>query len=221
MNVRHLPNLLGLFRILATPFLLGLISQHQAEAYLWAAGLLLLMALSDFLDGYLARSFKVVSPLGIFLDTISDKIFVAGALLPMVENSLLPSWVALLIIERDLVISGLRSFAATEGQVITASNWGKQKQTLMVTMLIWRLLAASAEVSGKFPSFPNSQIWQFLFSLWPIPLFLTVIWTVLSALDYLWKTWPLLRGGWSPLREAPLTPEAQPSSTSTSTKGSL
>ena len=72
MNVRHLPNLLGLFRILATPFLLGLISQHQAEAYLWAAGLLLLMALSDFLDGYLARSFKVVSPLGIFLDTISE-----------------------------------------------------------------------------------------------------------------------------------------------------
>src|SRR6185295_18785523 len=89
------------------------------------------------------RRLQVVSPLGVFLDTISDKIFVASALIPMVEGGLLPTWIALVIIVRDFAVSGLRSFAAAEGQVISARQWGKQKLVITVIALVWRLLAAA------------------------------------------------------------------------------
>ncbi|PMP74011.1 MAG: CDP-diacylglycerol--glycerol-3-phosphate 3-phosphatidyltransferase, partial [Chloroflexus aggregans] len=141
--MRQLPNLLGLFRILTTPLLAWLILVATPTAYVGAAFLLLIMALSDMADGRLARHLKVVSPLGIFIDTISDKIFVAGVIIPMIEVGLLPAWVALAIIIREFVVSGLRSFAAAEGVVISARRFGKQKLVITVVALIWRLLAAN------------------------------------------------------------------------------
>ena len=111
---RSIPNLLGIFRIVTTPLLVWLILMNTAGGYYWAVVLLLLMAISDIADGPLARRMGVVSPLGVFLDTISDKIFVAGALIPMVQVSLISGWIALLIIVRDFAVSGLRSFAAAE-----------------------------------------------------------------------------------------------------------
>jgi CDP-diacylglycerol--glycerol-3-phosphate 3-phosphatidyltransferase len=104
---RHLPNLLGLFRIVATPALYILIALGTPSGDLGAVVLLVVMAISDIADGRIARKLKVVSPLGVFLDTISDKIFVAGALLPMVERGLLPGWVALIIIIREFAVSGV------------------------------------------------------------------------------------------------------------------
>lgn len=195
---RSLPNALGLFRIIATPLLVWLILIDQSTAYLWAVALLLAMAVSDMLDGRIARRLQVVSPLGIFLDTISDKIFVAGALLPMVERDLLSSWIALLVIARDFLISGLRSYAAAEGEVISAGKWGKQKLAITVTALVWRLLAASAEAGGALGALAGG-FGGVLLSLWPIPVTLMVIWTVFSGIDYLWKAWPLLRGSWTPI----------------------
>src|SRR5215216_665561 len=141
--LRSLPNLLGIFRILATPILVWLMLQNTSSGYYGAITLLLLMAASDIADGPIARRLGVVSPLGVFLDTISDKIFVAGALIPMVELGLLPGWVALLIIVRDFAISGLRSYAAAEGQVISARQWGKQKLVITVSALVWRWVAAA------------------------------------------------------------------------------
>ncbi|NTW00176.1 MAG: CDP-alcohol phosphatidyltransferase family protein, partial [Oscillochloris sp.] len=100
-SIRSLPNLLGLFRIITTPLLVWLILAKNPGFYLWAVLLLLVMALSDMADGKIARRLNVVSPLGIFLDTISDKIFVAGALLPMIEAGLLSGWIAFVIIVRE------------------------------------------------------------------------------------------------------------------------
>src|SRR5262245_212951 len=74
--LRSLPNLLGIFRILATPILVWLVLQNTSSGYYGAIALLLLIAASDMADGPLARRLRVVSPLGVFLDTISDKIFV-------------------------------------------------------------------------------------------------------------------------------------------------
>ncbi|WP_322487461.1 CDP-diacylglycerol--glycerol-3-phosphate 3-phosphatidyltransferase [Chloroflexus sp.] len=195
--MRQLPNLLGLFRIIATPILAWLVLVATPTAYLGAAFLLLLMALSDMADGRLARHLKVVSPLGIFIDTISDKIFVAGVLIPMIEVGLLPAWVALTIIVREFVVSGLRSFAAAEGVVISARRFGKQKLVITVVALIWLLLAAHAETGGFLGMFAGGLLIPLL-NLWPIPMSLALIWTIGSGIEYLWQAWPLLRRSWSP-----------------------
>lgn len=204
MSARSIPNLLGLFRIITTPLLLVLILIDTGGGYIGAVVLLLLMAVSDIADGRIARRLQVVSPLGVFLDTISDKIFVAGALIPMVQVGLLSSWIALLIIVRDFAVSGLRSFAAAEGQVISARRWGKQKLVITVTALVWRLLAAAA-TPGAPPFLLSygdagglSLIWAILVSLWPIPMALAVIWTIFSGVEYFWAAWPLLNDSWAP-----------------------
>lgn len=196
-NARSVPNLLGLFRIVTTPLLFWLVLLGHPAADLWAVVLLLAMALSDMADGKIARRLKVVSPLGIFLDTISDKIFVVGALLPMVQLGMLSGWVAFVIIVREFVVSGLRSFAAAEGIVISAGKLGKQKLVITVTALIWRLLAANAERGGIL-SLALGGLLMPLLDLWPLVIALAVIWTVASGVEYLWGAWPLLRRSWEP-----------------------
>lgn len=195
-HTRSIPNLLGLFRIVATPLLMWLIVQGTSVAYLWGALLLIVVALTDLIDGPIARWLRVVSPLGIFLDTISDKIFVVGVLLPLVERGLLSGWIALVIIVREFLVSGLRSFAAAEGQVISAGIWGKQKLVITVVALVWRLLAASFVADPQ--QFGGNALYSFFVQLWPLPMALAVIWTLFSAGDYLWKVWPLLRTSWKP-----------------------
>ena len=207
--LRSLPNLLGIFRILATPILVWLVLQNTSLGYYGAITILLLMAASDIADGPLARRLGVVSPLGVFLDTISDKIFVAGALIPMVEAGLISSWIALVVIVRDFAVSGLRSFAAAEGVVIAARQWGKQKLVITVVAIVWRLLAA-AYLGAEAPAFqvpPGdwsglALLLAWVFSIWPIPMALMLAWTIFSGAEYFWKAWPLL--------VAKLVPEPKP-----------
>ena len=208
MFARSLPNLLGLFRIVTTPLLVWLVLQNTSFGYYGAVTILLLMAASDIADGPLARRLGVVSPLGVFLDTISDKIFVAGALIPMVEVGLTSSWIALVVIVRDFAVSGLRSFAAAEGVVISARQWGKQKLVITVVAIVWRLLAAGY-LGANAPAFQAPADWSglalllaWLFSIWPIPMALMLAWTIFSGGEYFWKAWPLL--------VAKLVPESKP-----------
>ena len=188
MNRRDVPNLLGLFRIITTPLLVWLMAIATPWGDLAASMLLLLMAISDIVDGRISRKLKVVSALGVFLDTISDKIFVAGALIPMVERGILPGWIAALIIIREFAVSGLRSYAAAEGTVIAARGWGKQKLIFTVMAIIWRLVDTAI---GQ-----NTQVFEplrILASLWPAPMAIAIALTVISGVEYFWKAWPLLR----------------------------
>jgi CDP-diacylglycerol---glycerol-3-phosphate 3-phosphatidyltransferase len=204
VSARSIPNLLGLFRIVTTPLLVALILSTTPGGYIGAVVLLLLMAISDIADGKIARRLQVVSPLGVFLDTISDKIFVAGALVPMVQGGLLSTWIALLIIVRDFAVSGLRSFAAAEGRVIPAGQWGKQKLVITVIALVWRLLAAAFIPAAQpltltFDGLSGLALfWARLVNLWPIPMGLAVIWTIFSGFEYFWNAWTLLNDSWAP-----------------------
>ncbi len=185
--MRQIPNLLGVFRVLTTPIMVYWILQGDGWSLLYAAVLLLAMAISDIIDGNLARRLGVVSPLGIFLDTISDKIFVAGALIPMVELAMLPSWYALVIIVREFAVSGLRSYAASQGVVIPARSWGKQKLTFTVMAIIWIL------VFYALPQIVGSPWWfVWLSTWWLIPAGLALVWTVGSGIEYFWNARALL-----------------------------
>ncbi|MBC8161222.1 MAG: CDP-alcohol phosphatidyltransferase family protein [Roseiflexaceae bacterium] len=193
VSARSIPNLLGVFRLVATPILFWLVLTETAAGYIGACVLLLLMALSDIADGKIARRLGAVSPLGVFLDTTSDKIFVAGALLPMIQAGLLPGWIPFIVIIRDFLVSGLRSYAAAEGLVISAGQWGKQKLVITVVAIIWRLLA------GAVALFPAAPAWlATLGSLWVVAMGLAVIWTVASGVEYFYRAWPMLMSDITP-----------------------
>ncbi len=196
MDARSIPNYLGLFRILATPLLMFLILRSTPSGDLWAVLLLLVIAGSDMADGPIARRMNVVSPLGIFLDTSSDKIFVAGALIAMVQRDMISSWIVITIIGRDFLISGLRSYAAAEGEIISAQTWGKHKLALITTAIVWQLLQDNMHLDGIFAS--GGPVLAFLLNLTPLVWGIALIWTVMSGIQYLVGGWPLLRRGWTP-----------------------
>ena len=190
MSTRDIPNLLGLGRIILTPLLVWCLLRGDAAGTQGAIVLLAFMAISDIIDGPLARRMGVVSPLGVFVDTISDKIFVAAAMLPMIERELLPAWLVFAIFTREFAVTGLRSYAAAAGVVIAARAWGKQKLTVTVTALIWRLVdvlaAPHADAGGAAGAL------ALLASAWPVVLALALLWTVVSGLEYFWLARGLL-----------------------------
>jgi CDP-diacylglycerol--glycerol-3-phosphate 3-phosphatidyltransferase len=150
-----LPNCLTMGRLLAIPvIILGLtLRAHTPFISGLVAVVYLLAALSDLLDGYLARKFHNESNLGRFLDPMADKLLVASAMLMLVGLDLIPAWVAFLIIAREMLITSLRAIAVERGLVIAASAQGKQKtlaQNIAMFCLLWHyeIIGADAHRIG-------------------------------------------------------------------------
>lgn len=142
----------------------------------YVAALLFIIASStDALDGYIARKTKQITNFGKFLDPIADKLLVSAALIALVERGDLSTWVAVIIIGREFIITGLRLVAASEGVVIAASSWGKIKTITQMVAIIAML----------FKNYPIR--WLFNFPFDGILMFLAVIATIYSAYDYIVK----------------------------------
>jgi CDP-diacylglycerol--glycerol-3-phosphate 3-phosphatidyltransferase len=116
-------------RILAVPAVMALIlsGPNHASAYTAAAVVFAVAASTDFVDGYLARRWAVTTKLGSFLDTTADKLLVSGALIALVDVDRASSWIAAIIVGRELMILGLRGVVAADGTVFAPSIWGKLK----------------------------------------------------------------------------------------------
>jgi CDP-diacylglycerol--glycerol-3-phosphate 3-phosphatidyltransferase len=136
----NVPNLLTFARIVAIPFFVWLLDVPSPERGFWACILFTLAAITDLLDGYLARKLGVVSVLGKFLDPLADKLIVMAALVWMVPMGRIPAWVVVLLLGREISVTGLRSVAASEGVVISAGNEGKTKTALQMIGIIALLL---------------------------------------------------------------------------------
>jgi CDP-diacylglycerol--glycerol-3-phosphate 3-phosphatidyltransferase len=148
-----------------------------------AAAVFTLLALTDGLDGYLARSRNEVTNLGKFLDPLADKILVTAALLALIELGQLPAWVALVIIARDFLVSGLRMVASAENQVIAASKIGKSKTVLQIIAMIMFIIKDSAFVLSfgrDFERFADIASW--------IVMSVALLLTLLSMIDYFIKS---------------------------------
>jgi CDP-diacylglycerol--glycerol-3-phosphate 3-phosphatidyltransferase len=100
----------------------------------------IIAASTDGLDGYIARSRKMVTNLGKLLDPLADKLLVAAVLISLVDMQRLDAWIAIVIISREFAITGLRQIALLEGKVMAASTWGKWKTAIQITMIIALLL---------------------------------------------------------------------------------
>src|SRR5450755_2925020 len=136
----NLPNLLTFARVLAIPFLVWLLDAPSPLRGFWASIVFTAAAITDMLDGYLARKLGVVSVLGKFLDPLADKLIVMAALVWMVPMGRIPAWAVVLLLARELSVMGLRSVAASEGVVISAGQEGKTKTALQMVGIVALLL---------------------------------------------------------------------------------
>jgi CDP-diacylglycerol--glycerol-3-phosphate 3-phosphatidyltransferase len=132
----NLPNLLTMGRIVAIPFFVWLLDLPTPLRGFWACILFTAAAITDVLDGYLARKLGVVSVLGKFLDPLADKLIVMAALVWMVPMGRISAWAVVLLLAREISVMGLRSVAASEGVVISAGQEGKTKTALQMMGII-------------------------------------------------------------------------------------
>jgi len=180
----NLPNKLTIFRvILIVPFVLLLLGGYHEWGWFTALfggimeyvdyialGIFIIASLTDLIDGKIARKYNLVTNFGKFMDPLADKLLVCAALIALTEMGRIPSWVVIIIISREFIISGFRLIASDNGVVIAASYWGKFKTTFQMIMVC--LMIADIEV---------------LSVLTAIIMWIALALTVVSLVDYLWK----------------------------------
>ena len=164
MSKMNLPNKLTIFRvILIVPFIILLLGGQAG----WFGDNTFV---TDLIDGKIARKYNLITDFGKFMDPLADKLLVCSAMIALIEMNRIPSWVVIIIIAREFIISGFRLIASDNGVVIAASYWGKFKTTFQMVMIC--LMIAN---------FPQLQI------LTNIIMWIALILTVVSLIDYLVK----------------------------------
>jgi CDP-diacylglycerol--glycerol-3-phosphate 3-phosphatidyltransferase len=191
----NLPNLITLSRLVMTAVFVVAASVGNAAGNVLALVMFVLAALSDWLDGYLARKLGLVTPLGKLLDPLADKILVCTGYVFFTGCGLCPLWATAIIIGREFLVTGLRQIAVEKGEVLAADNLGKWKTGLQlaycITGLVWLSFAplqGQESLGGLLHSWANPDSW-----LLPIFLWGSVALTVISGLNYLWSSRGLLR----------------------------
>lgn len=176
----NLANKLTLLRIFLIPvFMVFLLNKIVYGAYI-AAGIFILAAITDTLDGYVARKRNEITNLGKFMDPLADKLLVSAALISLVQMGRLSAWIVTLIIAREFTVSILRAVAAAEGRVIAASWWGKAKTISQIIAIIVILLNNFPFKYINFP-FDTLMIW------------VAVVFTLVSGIDYILINKDILR----------------------------
>lgn len=138
--ILNIPNILTMARIAAIPVMAVLLLSPSQSAGFWAAAVFSLASITDWLDGYLARRMGIVTVFGKFLDPIADKLIVTAALIMILPFGRVPAWMVLVILSREIIITGLRGIASSEGIVIQASDLGKFKTIFQLVAIIGLLL---------------------------------------------------------------------------------
>lgn len=167
----NLPNKLTILRVLMIPFFVVFMLVPITGYDKWIAlAIFIIASLTDLLDGHIARKYNLVTNFGKFMDPLADKLLVCSALICLVDMNRIASWMVIVIIAREFIISGFRLIASDNGVVIAASYWGKFKTTFQMIM-ICLLIADIAAIS--------------IVTL--IVTWIAVILTVVSLIDYLVK----------------------------------
>ena len=165
----NIANKVTMIRLILIPIFVGVFYIY-GTSYNLAAILFMVASLTDALDGHLARSRNLITNFGKFVDPLVDKVLTMAAFIILVEAQIIPAWAVIIIISRELIITGFRTLAADMGITIAASMWGKAKTTSQMISLV--LLLLHNDALNKF------GIYVF---------YIAVILTVISGLDYLIK----------------------------------
>lgn len=177
----NLPNKLTVCRVILIPFFVFfLLFDPASVSFKWIAlGIFVIASLTDMLDGKIARKYNLITDFGKFMDPLADKLLVCSAMIGLIELGRIPSWIVIVIIAREFVISGFRLIASDNGRVIAASYWGKFKTTFQMIMVI--LMIADIQ-NNVFCMLTQVIMW--------IALALTII----SLVDYLVKNKDVMNG---------------------------
>jgi CDP-diacylglycerol--glycerol-3-phosphate 3-phosphatidyltransferase len=165
-------------RIVLAPVVMGLILAGE-DLEVLAAVAFILVAATDYFDGYFARRWNLTTDLGSFLDTTADKLLVTCVLIALVAVDRVSPWIVAIIVGREIVILGLRGVVAVDGTVMKASPWGRRKTAIQFLALVLAILRPGDEVGGLYV-----DEWVMIAA---------AIITFLSAVDYLVRAWPALR----------------------------
>lgn len=170
----NIPNRITILRILLIPIFVGLMLTRIPYGGTMGAAIFLFAALTDSLDGYLARKWKQTTKLGAILDPLADKLLITAALISLVELGRLPGWMAIIIIGREFAVTGLRVVKAEEGVIIPASRMGKLKTISQVVAVLIVMLQ------------------NFFYPLSHLPIghwamYIAVIITLISGIEYFQK----------------------------------
>ena len=176
----NLPNRLTLFRVILIPFFVAvlLVFPDSINGRLAADGIFILASLTDMLDGKIARKYNLVTNFGKFMDPLADKLLVCSAMICLIELQEIPSWVVIIIISREFIISGFRLIASDNGIVIAASYWGKFKTVFQMLMII---------VMIAEPLHPALNM------LAAILMWIALVLTIVSLVDYILKNKDVLK----------------------------
>lgn len=172
------------------PQWMGLVDFTDQAKSLVAAGVFILISCTDWVDGYLARSRGEVTDFGKFMDPLADKILVAAALLALVELQALPSWPVLIILAREFIVSGVRMVAASRGEVIAASWYGKAKTVFQIVAIVLFIVKDGLELPDAAAAM-GSPLYVTSWAVMVVALVLTIV----SMADYLAKARHLLGFG--------------------------
>ena len=165
----NLPNKLSIARVLCIPAIVTLLHFPSPACRISAAVLFILGCVTDFLDGRIARKHNLVTDFGKFIDPVADKLLVLTTLIMLIHLQLMPAWIVIIILCRELAVDGLRMVAVTKGQVIAAGPLGKWKTACQMVLI-------SAILILNLP----------VFSAWPLTVLAVVVvaLTLISAVDY-------------------------------------
>ena len=167
----NLPNKLTTFRVILIPFFVFFLTDLVGNWGKWIAlAIFIVASLTDFLDGYIARKYNLVTNFGKFMDPLADKLLVCSAMICLIEKGAIPSWIVTIIIAREFIISGFRLIASDNGVVIAASYWGKFK-TVFQMVMICLMIADIAQIA----------------IVTTVVMYIALALTIISLVDYLIK----------------------------------
>ncbi len=187
----NLPNYITLTRIASIPLLIWILcsprfSDNSGERELLASTVFILASITDGIDGYLARKRGQITTMGMLLDPLADKLLIAAAFVTLVQfnPALVPAWMAVVIIGREFLVSGLRSIAASEGFTIQASELGKFKMLVQIISVVAVILAHHWREWPVYGIYIFPVYWIAFLAIW----FMVVL-SLISAADYFIAFW--------------------------------
>jgi CDP-diacylglycerol--glycerol-3-phosphate 3-phosphatidyltransferase len=179
-DVWNIPNILTMGRVVLIPVVLWFLASGTPRDCVWAAILYGVAAITDLLDGYLARKMNVVSVLGKFLDPLADKLIVMATLIWMVPMGRIPQWAVVLLLAREITITALRSIASSEGVVIAAGGGGKSKTALQMIGIVCLIVGYPYHLS--FFGYDLGVVDLVVVGRWLV--YISLVFSITSAVEY-------------------------------------